>query len=723
MLAFTLSRDLLIRFVFPGSTAPFRLDEAVIGHPLQEAKALLSADPGLLAACAQILDGAAVPPVDLDPDQQDGYQRRIAPRLTPDGALDEIMVIYQPGLQTPRRELDRMRHKLIEAMRAQVDAIAYFDADDRLILCNDTYANMHPGPEGPVTIGMGFEDILRRNLRHGAIALPPDAQGLWLTKRLAERRLPYITREIRQPDGRWFRLIDRTTLGGGRINLLLDITELKSLEDRLQSVITGSGFTAWRLDLETEVVTFDDRVAMMLGWSEDDILPVSKDAWHELMHPDDLQRVKQQCAACTAETIPYVQVDYRMRHRDGRWLWMQARGGICDRHPDGRPKALSGFCVDITHQKSIEADLHLRALAITAASDGIFMTDAQGLVFDANPASATMLGQADPAKLIGRHWSAFFERDTVTAVNAHLVQGGPWLGPALALRADGTTMEQELSLTKMPDGRILWISRDVGARNALARDRMELRESVNRAQRREIVNLLAAGLTHDLTNLTALISHLSDPASRSFAQNGPAVMDEIHSAARQMISLIEPIGQLGRREPKRALTDLAAVLSEATGILQLGAPAWLRLRTHLPYAPIMAELDQMQLMQVLLNLGLNARDALGDDGPQEIDLSLGLAHALPSEAKVQTGMIPDGPFALFAIRDSGTGIPPEMLDRIWEPFFTTKKLSGTGLGLFVVADIVRSAGGAIALTTMPGKGTCFYIAWPLVAAQSDPPPA
>jgi signal transduction histidine kinase len=252
---------------------------------------------------------------------------------------------------------------------------------------------------------------------------------------------------------------------------------------------------------------------------------------------------------------------------------------------------------------------------------------------------------------------------------------------------------------------------------------MELRDSVNRAQRREIVNLLAAGLTHDLSNLTALISHLSDPAARGFAQTGTAVMDEIHSAARQMISLIEPIGQLGRREPKRALTDLAAVLSEAAGILQLGAPAGLKLRTHLPDAPLMALLDPMQLMQVLLNLGLNARDALADDGPQEIDLSLKLAHGLPPGAGVQTGIIPEGPFALFAIRDSGTGIPPEMRDQIWEPFFTTKKLRGTGLGLFVVADIVRAAGGAVALSSGPDTGTCFFIAWPLVAVQGDAPPA
>ena len=101
------------------------------------------------------------------------------------------------------------------------------------------------------------------------------------------------------------------------------------------------------------------------------------------------------------------------------------------------------------------------------------------------------------------------------------------------------------------------------------------------------------------------------------------------------------------------------------------------------------------------------------DGLQTIDLSLGLAETLPPDATLETGVIPDAPFALFTIKDSGSGIPPAVRARIWEPFFTTKKLRGTGLGLFVVADIVRSAGGGIALRTAEGQGTSFFIAWPL----------
>ena len=81
--------------------------------------------------------------------------------------------------------------------------------------------------------------------------------------------------------------------------------------------------------------------------------------------------------------------------------------------------------------------------------------------------------------------------------------------------------------------------------------------------------------------------------------------------------------------------------------------------------------------------------------------------------KLETGVIPPAPFALFAITDTGPGMNAATRAKIWEPYFTTKTLSGSGLGLFVVADIVRGVGGGIALTTAPGKGTTFYIAWPL----------
>lgn len=720
MFVLIVSRDLTILFLTPGATLPFCPDGNAVGEPLRSAQSLLAVDPDLIEACSQVLTGAGVLPRELGANADTGYVRRIFLRPGKDGARsDEIVVTYQPGPLAPHAELDHLRTNLAQAMADQSDAVAYFDAEDRLTHCNQIYANMHSGPEGPFKIGMTFEQIIRRAIRHGMLRLTPDKAEAWVQERLAERTLPYLSRQIRQPDGRAYRMIERRTLDGGRMNLMIDISDLDRVEQRLREVLDTDAFGTFSFAIATGTLDLDERSARMLGYYGDELSALPRERWHALTHPADVSRIDAHARDVIKGHSPKFLAEFRMRHRDGHWVWLQTRGGLSGHDAEGRATRIAGIQLDISTQKRAEADLSLRATAITAASDGIVITDAEGEILDCNPACATMLGYDDPARMRGAHWSECFTIDATSLKQVDLDQrlrsNGTWMGPAIGVRQDGKTIEVELSFTKMPDGRFVWIARDVSARNALERERLDLAESVNRAHRQEIVNLLAAGLTHDLSNLTALIATLSDPVTKGFAKDGTDVMDEIHSAARQMVALLDPIRNLGRRKVMRECTDLGALLTEAAGILQLGAPAGLKVHTHLPDAPIQSELDPMQLMQVLLNLGLNARDAL-DEGPNRIDLSLKIAKALPPGVKLETGTLPDAPFALFRIKDTGSGIPPDIRSKIWEPFFTTKKLSGTGLGLFVVADIVRSAGGAIGVYSEVGKGTCFFIAWPLAAA-------
>ena len=711
-----LSTELDILYVSPEGSAPFRPAGCCIGMPVHAAAALMAADPQLPRSCLDVLQGAVMLPVTLGHGAEQGYVRRILLRGGIGGARDEIIVVYERDPVMPKADIARLRSQMVQAVEAEFDALAYFDRDDRLVMCNQTYANMHPGPEGPVTVGMRFEDILRRDWRHGALSLSSSQMEEWVAQRLAERAKPYLRKDVTMRDGRVYRLIDRKILDGGRMTLMVDITEVKQIEQRLQDVIHAADFGTWSLDVVHWVVDLDARACTMLGHTTQALSPLPKPDWRAMVHPDDLLRIEDHMADFLAGDVVTYHAEYRMRHRDGHWVWLQARGGVSSHHPDGCPQTLSGILIDISREKSIEADLSLRAAAITATSDGILITDDAGIILDMNPGCARMLGYPPATRLVGHHWSKCFAQDSITAIEtrgfAALQREGTWVSPALGRRVDDARVELELSLTRMADGRTVWVSRDVSARNALAREKLELRDSVNRAYRQEMVNLLAAGLTHDLSNLTALISHLSDPAMAGFAMDHETLMVEIHAAARQVVSLLDPIRDLGQRQSMVASTDLGALVTEAADILHLGAPGTLRICTHLPDVPITADLDAMQLMQVLLNLGLNARDALGD-GLQTIDLSLGLAETLPPDATLETGVIPDAPFALFTIKDSGSGIPPAVRARIWEPFFTTKKLRGTGLGLFVVADIVRSAGGGIALRTAEGQGTSFFIAWPL----------
>ena len=327
-----------------------------------------------------------------------------------------------------------------------------------------------------------------------------------------------------------------------------------------------------------------------------------------------------------------------------------------------------------------------------------------------------MFGHDDPKSLTGQLWYSLYSPQVAAGLAAEafpaLRDQGHWSGQAEALRVDGRTFEQELNLTEMPDGKIIWMNRDVTARNVIERERLQIRERVELAQRQEIVNLLAAGLTHDLSNLITIISHISDPTLEEAEGKFPQALENIHATARKAISLLEPIRSLGTGNREVEEADLAGLLREAAGILKLGAPHTLKITTDCPEEPIVATVDPLTLMQVFLNLGLNGRDAL-EDGKQQIALSLSRNGTIPRTADLEVGDLPEEPYALFTIRDTGTGMTPEVRSRLWEPHFTTKGNMGTGLGLPVIAEIVRDAGGAIALETTQGVGSTFYVAWPL----------
>ncbi|EDM72546.1 multisensor hybrid histidine kinase [Roseobacter sp. AzwK-3b] len=634
-----------------------------------------------------------------------------------------MVVSYEPGELEPFIELNSVRQRLNHAVEAISDPVAYFDCEDRLTLCNRPYSQLHMGPEGPVELGMTFEAILRRDLANGVLNIPPEAQEGWLAERLSSRQKASFELELRLKDGRWFRITERGTEDGGRVHILTDITQLKHAQTYVQNVITGSQVGTWSLDLESSVGTINTYWADMLGYDRDALMPINYEGWRELVHPDDLPSVETEFQACLAGKAKNWEVEYRLRHLSGRWVWVLGRGGVSEWNADGSPRQIAGVHLDITRRKALEDDLHLRNSAINSTQDGITVTDEAGTILDTNLAHARMLGYDSPTDLIGKPWYILYSADAAASLAAEafpaLRASGSWQGEALALRADGTRFEQELSLAKMPDGKIVCINADVSQRNALERSRLELRDRVQRAQRQEIANLLSAGLTHDLFNLTTIILHMSDPLYlRTKSIQLQDTFADIHRAAREAIGLLTPVRDFGQRQTQIEDTDLCVLLKNAAELLKLGAPPDLVVNTRLPQASICAEVDPMQIMQILLNLGLNARDALEGD-TKEIELSVCVADKMPDDAVIEIGQSPDCQFALFTVRDTGTGMSEAVRQHLWIQGFTTKGHRGTGLGLAVVAELVKAVGGCISLSTVIDKGSEFFVAWPLEPIVED----
>jgi PAS domain S-box-containing protein len=717
------SRELTLQFISGAdATASFCPLPGQIGQPIEAARSLITADPTLPLACRAALKGEQPAPCTIGEDQDQGFLRHIELRPGTDTQPEEVIVSYLPGPSAPAAELAGLRRRLSSAIEAVTDPIGYFDAQDRLILCNQAYAQLHATEDERVTPGMHFEEILRQDLRNSATRLSPQEQEAWLAERLEKRKQPVFETEMRLRDGRWFRVMDRATDEGGRVHALINITSLKNAEKRLREMETGAQVGIWTLDLQGQESQVNHEWAAMLGYDAQDFTDFGYEEWRRMVHPDDLSAAESGFLDCIAGQAERFDSEYRMRHRAGHWVWILGRGGVFDRCPDGNVRQMAGITLDISRRKSLEGDLGLRAAAVMVAEDAIMITDAVGRILDVNPALCTMAGASKEARtIVGQSWDIFYDRQEAAELAAkafpELRKTGFWQGTAIGSRLNGDMFDQELSLTEMPDGKIVWVSRDVSARNALAQSQQRLKEDVERAQRQEMINLLTAGLTHDFSNLLSVISNITDPDAAA-ALDPAAMLPKIHMITRQMIDLLEPLRDFKRSTEYAAQADLRDILSNAINLLRVGSPRQHDVYMHLPAEAIMAALEPLRLTQVLLNLGLNARDALGED-EGAITFVLSAATRLPEDVQLMAGTLPDERFALFTISDTGPGIPSSAHDQIWKPYFTTKGAKGTGLGLPLVATIMRDIGGAIGIKSAKGLGTVFYVAWPIV--MSAPP--
>lgn len=676
----------------------------------------MAVDPGLSLDCRSVLKSRATLVREISPSGGDGYLRRIILRTTRDVQFKELIITYEACVSTLRLELAQLRKQLADALDSVQDPFAYYDKHDCLVHFNQAYARLHGSSEGEIIAGMRFEEILRRDLRNGLIGIPAEQHEQWLRERLAQRERQTFEREMRFSDGRWFRVTERSTAGGSWVHSLVDITDLKTAQLALKQVISGAQAATWTVNLKTGESDMNDHWADLLGLDKQIAKSLGFEGWRALVHPEDIAVAETGFLQCAEGSAKVFEVEYRLRHRFGHWVWVMGRGGVSAWHADGRPHMISGVLLDISRQKGLETELAMQSTAIAAAEEGITITDEAGTILHTNPAHATMFGYDDPESLTGQPWHSLYAPQIAARLATEafptLRDQGHWVGQAEALRIDGGTFEQELSLTEMPDGNIICVNRDVSNRNAILRERLQIRDRIELVQRQEITTLLAAGLTHDLANLVAIISQISDPALEEAGIRLPQSLENIHATAQQAVSLLEPIRSLWSQKRETEETDMAELLKEAASILNLGAPHNHKIKITLPDEPIIGTIDPLKLMQVLLNLGLNARDALGD-GKQEIALSLSLGEPVPQTVTLEVGEFPERPNALFGISDTGIGIMPEVRARLWEPHFTTKGNRGTGLGLPVIAAIVREAGGAIALETTPGVGSSFYVAWPL----------
>jgi PAS domain S-box-containing protein len=488
-------------------------------------------------------------------------------------------------------------------------------------------------------------------------------------------------------------------------------------------------------DAHSRIILWNRAAEAMFGWSAAEALGQSLDLIippvHRKGHHDGVARLRaRQPSKLVGQTV-----EVPALAKDGREfpielsLAMWSGDGSAS---DGSPEGFAAIIRDITARKQAEAEriatearLARQVAAIEASDDGIALTDAEGRFSFMNHAHAAMFGYPDAAALIGQLWSVLYTPDEARRINDEampvLFAAGQWRGETQGLKADGSPLEQEIALSLSPDGGIVCVTRDVGDRRGMEREKARLREQLMMAQRQEVVGQLASGIAHDFNNLIAAISgtaellrHIEDNRVRHHALR-------IQTAATTAAGLVEKLLTLGRRVPHPKLVDLRGMLRNVRDLVEPSLTDPLhRIELAMPSAPIMLLADDTELNQVLLNLVLNARDSLrlGETGWIKLEVRTGPVE--PPAGKLAIGSLPTVPCVMIRVSDTGCGINPHEVSQIFEPFFTRKGEAGTGLGLAVVAGIIANNGGALAIESWPGAGTIFELLWPLQTQAGDP---
>lgn len=390
------------------------------------------------------------------------------------------------------------------------------------------------------------------------------------------------------------------------------------------------------------------------------------------------------------------------------------------RSGDGRVQSVSIIARDITERKRMEdalraAEARFRVIA-EAAPVGIFLADPSGATLYVNPEG---LRQADLERgaATGDGWMRRIHPDDREAVkgewSAAMRERRPYAQAYRLLRGDGTVVWVEVTAAPVWDGdRLVGY---VGASTDVT-GRRDLEEQLRHLHKMEAVGRLAGGIAHDFNNVLAVVNGYADLLLRDLTSDDPAYepLTEIRKAGERASSLTRQLLAYSRRQVlKPEHLDLNAAVENLTGMLRrvLGEDIRLEFRRHPRPVPVFADVGQIE--QVILNLAVNARDAMRGGGSLRIAVD-------EVERETAAGRAP-GRYALLTVSDTGTGIPEAALEHIFEPFFTTKPVGeGTGLGLSTVYGIVRQSGGDIEVETGPG-GTTFRTYLPRTEGSPEAP--
>ena len=561
-------------------------------------------------------------------------------------------------------------------------------------------------------------------------------EGIWIFFELAgsgpmkERECTYVRK-----DGKKFpvtlsvnRLLGADGTVSGFLCVATDISEIKRSEKALREsekkyrvLVNNLPNVVYKAYLDGSVEFFDDKIEALTGYGKEEFLSGRLNGY-DLIVKEDIDHVKDPFRKALAGDKSYIR-QYRIKTKAGNIIWIEDGAQIfCDEK--GRVEFITGAFLDITVRKRAEEALRKSEEKyrniLETMEEGYFEVDLKGNLTFSNNGLCKMVGSGQ-SELLGLNYRSFFTPRTAERLfnlfNDISLTGEPRTETGCELvRKDGGAgfFELSVSIIKGHEGNpagFRGISRDITARLQAERERNRLEAQLQQAQKLESIGTLAGGIAHDFNNLLMALQGNATLIQLNTDRNHPNCekLENIMALVKTGADLTKHILEFARGGKyfietsdlneviKNTLNMFARTKKEIKIIEKYGKDLWF------------VDIDRGQIGRVLLNLYVNASDAMPGGGSMYIrteNIILSENQKIANESKQEK-------FAKITVTDTGVGMDDATIQRIFEPFFTTKDRGrGTGLGLASVYGIIKGNGGFIEVASEKGKGASFAIYFP-----------
>ena len=477
---------------------------------------------------------------------------------------------------------------------------------------------------------------------------------------------------------------------------------------------------SWRWDVSANTISWSDQLLEIYGLRPGQFKGTLQE-FIGFIHPDDRPQVRASISAAL-KSGKHFSHEERIIRPDGSIRHLNSVGEVV-RDENGTAVRMLGICLDVTERKQAERALqdseqNYRLLLRGARDYAIYMLDVQGRVRSWNDGAQRLKGyQAD--EIIGRHFRIFLPEEVragdmaddalVTAAREDQFEAETWL-----VRKDGSRFYATVVMDAIRNdaGELIGfakLTRDITTQHEAQIALEQAREQVAQAQKMEALGQLTGGIAHDFNNLLMIVSGYAQLLqSRLSEQKDVQAVQAIRAAANRGERLTRQLLAFSRRQQLMpVVVDLRQRVDSVRDMLVPSLRGNIQLICDIEDKIWPVEVDLGELELALVNIAVNARDAMPDGGT--ITLSARNVVLKPGSA---AGAL-EGEFVALAIIDTGTGMPPDVLQRVFEPFYTTKPVGkGTGLGLSQVHGFANQSGGAVTLSSEPGRGTVVTIYLP-----------